>query len=117
MGLRNHDLDLEKIEPNGSTLVNERTHLDGLTRALEDAFTAIRSVGPDRIDLVTVTKDRICIQPADLDDGERIARALGCDLPLDHRMLVPAHTLWTGTRHGLEIQVRSALRRPIGEEA
>ena len=109
MGLRDHDLDLVRHEPDGPPDVED------LTDALADALHAIRAVGPDRIDLVTVTKDRICLQPADLHDGEQIARALGCEFPMDHRMFVPGHTLWTGERHGLEIQVRSVLRRPIGE--
>jgi len=29
-------------------------------------------------------------------------------------MFVPGHTLWTGVRDGLEVQVRSVLRRPLG---
>lgn len=111
MGLRGHDLDLVKHDR--PTSVDERSPLDDLTQALSDALNAIRAVGPNRIELVTVTKNRICLQPADLDDGEQIAHALGCDLPLDHRMFVPGHTLWTGTRHGLEIQVRSVLRQVI----
>lgn len=114
MGLRGHDLDLVKHDR--PTSVDARLPVDDLTRALGDAFAAIRAVGPNRIELVTVTKDRICLQPADLADGEQIAHALGCDLPLDHRMFVPGHTLWTGTRHGLEIQVRSALRASMAVE-
>lgn len=111
MGLRGHDLEL--VMHDRPAPVDERAPHDDLTRALDDAFTAIRAAGPDRIELVTVTKDRICLQPADLEDGEQIAHALGCDIPLDHRMLVPGHTLWTGTRHGLEIQVRSVLRQMV----
>ncbi len=111
MGLRGHDLDLVKHDH--PTPVAERPPVDDLTRALGDALTAIRALGPNRIELVTVTKDRISLQPTDLEDGQQIAHALGCDLPLDHRMFVPGHTLWTGTRYGLEIQVRSVLRQVV----
>lgn len=105
MGLRGHDLDLVKHD--------RPTPVDDLTHALGNAFTAICAIGPDRIELVTVTKNRICLHPADLQEGEEIARALGCDLALDHRMFVPGHTLWTGTLYGLEIQVRSVLRQVV----
>lgn len=111
MGLRGHDLDL--VRHDRPPLVDERSPVDDLTRAMHDAFSAILAVGPDRIELVTVAKDRICLLPTDLAEGEEIARALGCDLPLDHRMFVPGHTLWTGTRYGLEIQVRSVLRQVV----
>lgn len=109
MGLRGHDLDL--VMRDSPMPVDERTPVDDLTRALVEAFTAIRAAGPDRIELITVTRGRICLQPTDLREGEQIAHALGCNLPLDHRMLVPGNTLWTGERNGLEVQVRSALRR------
>jgi hypothetical protein len=109
---------LDLVKHDRPTPVDEQQpSVDDLTRALGDALTAIRAVGPDRIELVTVTKDRICLQPADLEDGEQIAHALGCDLPLDHRMFVPGHTLWTGTRYGMEIQVRSVLRASMAVES
>lgn len=84
---------------------------DQLTFAMDVAAEAIRAVGPEHIEIVTLTQGRICVQPVDLNEGERIARALGCDLPLDHRMFVPGHTLWTGVVDGLEVQVRSVLRQ------
>ncbi|MFI9485364.1 hypothetical protein ACIG47_03155 [Promicromonospora sp. NPDC052451] len=70
-------------------------------------------VGPEKVELVTFTRDRISLHPVNLEDGEGIARLLGCDLPLDHRMFVPGHTLWTGVIDGLEVQVRSALRQVV----
>lgn len=80
-----------------------------------DAVAAILDqLGPDRVELVTFTSDRVSLQPADLADGERIARVLGLDSPLDHRMFVPGHTLWTGEVDGLEVQVRSVLRQTMG---
>lgn len=86
----------------------------GIDNGLQAASRIVDVVGRDRIELVTITRDRICLQPARLDDGESIAKALGCDVPLDHRMFVPGHTLWTGEHDGLEVQVRSVLRRPVG---
>ncbi|WP_125778125.1 hypothetical protein [Antribacter gilvus] len=87
-----------------------------LRLALSAAYEALSLAGDGRIELVTVTRGRLCLQPTVLADGEAIARSLGCDVPLDHRMLVPGHTLWTGVRDGLEVQVRSVLRRPLGAE-
>ncbi|MFC8797264.1 hypothetical protein ACFT2C_06000 [Promicromonospora sp. NPDC057138] len=79
---------------------------------MDVADDALRAVGPDHIEIVTFSRGRICLQPVNLDDGEQIARTLGCDFPLDHRMFVPGHTLWTGQMGGLEVQVRSVLRQP-----
>jgi hypothetical protein len=86
---------------------------DRLAYAMRVATEAVRTVGSDHIEIVTLTRGRICLQPVNLNHGEQIARALGCDLPLDHRMFVPGHTLWTGERDGLEVQVRSALRKVV----
>jgi hypothetical protein len=83
---------------------------DDLLRALEHARFAISEVGPHRIEVVTMTRNRMCLQPSHLADGEAIARSLGLDLPIDHRMFVPGHTLWCGERDDLEVQVRSVLR-------
>jgi hypothetical protein len=55
----------------------------------------------------------MCLQPSHLADGEAIARSLGLDLPMDHRMFVPGHTLWCGERDDLEVQVRSVLREAV----
>lgn len=85
-----------------------------LVDALDVVAAILNEVGTDRIDLVTFTRDRISLQPADLAEGEQIARTLGLDSPLDHRMFVPGHTLWTGQVDGLEVQVRSVLRRTMG---
>jgi hypothetical protein len=68
-------------------------------------------VGADRIELVTVTPNRVSLQPVDLNQGEQIARVLGLTMPMDHRMFVPGNTLWTGDRDGFEVQVRSVLRQ------
>jgi len=86
---------------------------DRLAHAMRVATEAVRAVGSDHIEIVTLTRGRICLQPVHLNHGEQIARALGCDWPLDHRMFVPGHTLWTGEHDGLEIQVRSALREVV----
>ncbi len=53
-------------------------------------------IGADRIELVTVTSNRVSLQPTHLKEGEQIARELGLDVPLDHRMFVPGNTMWTG---------------------
>lgn len=74
----------------------------------------LADIGMSRIELVTFTSDRLCLHPADLEEGEQIARAVGCDFPLDHRVFVPGHTLWTGIVDGLEVQIRSVLRQPAG---
>lgn len=85
----------------------------GIDNGLQAASRIVDVVGRDRIELVTITRDRICLQPARLDDGESIAKALGCDVPFDHQMFVPGHTMWTGQRDGLEVQVRSVLRQAV----
>jgi hypothetical protein len=84
-----------------------------LLRAVATAAEMIRRTGPERIELVTITRDRLSLQPTELADGRQIAQLLGLDLPLDHRMFEPGHTLWTGEVHDLEVQVRSVLRRPV----
>lgn len=81
-----------------------------LEAAMRIVARVLRTVGAHQVEIVTLTRGRICLQPVDLSQGEQIARALGCDLPLGHRMFVPGHTLWTGQAEGLEVQVRSALR-------
>ena len=85
-----------------------------LTFAMGIVADSLRTVGPDLVEIVTLTRGRICLQPMGLNRGEQIAHALGCDVPLDHRMFVPGHTLWTGVVEGLEVQVRSALRQTVG---
>jgi hypothetical protein len=90
-----------------------RTAMDQLMFAMAVTADAVRVVGSDRIEIVTLTRGRICFQPVDINRGEQIARTLGCDSPLGHRMFVPGHTLWTGERDGLEVQVRSALRQMV----
>lgn len=87
---------------------------DPLTFAMGIVADSLRTVGPDLVEIVTLTRGRICLQPVDLNQGEQIAHTLGCDAPLDHRMFVPGHTLWTGEVGGLEVQVRSVLRQAVG---
>ncbi|MBE1876166.1 hypothetical protein [Myceligenerans pegani] len=74
----------------------------------------LSAIGPERIDVVTTTRSRVSLHPRDLSESEQIARELGCVSPLDHRTTVPGYTLWSGTRDGIEVQVRAALRRPVG---
>lgn len=88
-------------------------HGDDLLRAIEHARTAVSEVGAHRIEVVTITRNRMCLHPSHLTDGAAIARSLGLDLPMDHRMFVPGHTLWTGLVEGLEVQVRSTLRQMV----
>lgn len=83
---------------------------DQLDPAIGVLRGVLGEVGADRIALATLARGWVCVQPVRLNDGEQIARTLGCTTPLDHRLLVPGHTLWTGARDGLEVQVRSALR-------
>lgn len=85
----------------------------GISDGLRSASLFLDLVGADRIELVTVTRNRVSLQPTHLKEGEEIARALGLDVPLDHRMFVPGNTVWTGERDGLEVQVRSVLRRAV----
>jgi hypothetical protein len=84
--------------------------LTGIDDGLIAAARFLDLVGADHIELVTVTPNRVSLQPADLNQGEQIARLLGLTMPIDHRMLVPGNTLWTGDRDGFEVQVRSVLR-------
>lgn len=89
-----------------ATKCAERSIMD----ALDVARGLVAAVGQERIELVTLTPTRITLHPTNLDDGESVARSLGFDEPMDHRMIVPGYTLWTGIRQGLECQVRSVLR-------
>jgi hypothetical protein len=83
--------------------------------ALDAVRAALVKVGADRVELVTTTDSgRVTLQPAHLADGASIARALGLDSPLDHRMVDPGYTMWSGVRDGLEFQVRGVLRQPRG---
>lgn len=50
--------------------------------------------------------------PRLIENGDDLLRAI--DLPMDHRMFVPGHTLWCGEHEGLETQVRSILRQVEG---
>lgn len=87
---------------------------DVLLQALDAVSALVDKAGANRIAVVTATRNRICLQPRDLLDGESVARLLGCDRPLDHRLLTPGYTLWTGHYGGLEVQVRSVLRGLTG---
>ncbi|MBL0886893.1 hypothetical protein [Myceligenerans indicum] len=77
------------------------------------AIAMVAKVGGERLEVVTVTRNRVCLQPRELSDGEQIANELACNAPLDHRLTIPEYTMWTGHRGGLEVQVRSALRDPV----
>jgi hypothetical protein len=91
-----------------------QTDRSPLLVVLDIVAAVLDRIGSDRIELVTLTRNRLSLQPADLAEGEQIAQVLGLDSPLDHRMFVPGHTLWCGQVHGLEVQVRSVLRVPAG---
>jgi hypothetical protein len=98
-----------QIDGNGTV---RRTDALGIREAISLVDSLLASVGAERIEVVTATRNRVCVQPRDLRDGEEIARRLGCDAPLDHHLVVPGYTLWTGSRDGLEVQIRSSLREP-----
>lgn len=83
-----------------------------LELALGAASEMVAKVGGERLEVVTVTRNRVCLGPRDLSDGERIAHELRCEIPLDHRLTVPECTMWTGQHEDLEVQVRAALRTP-----
>jgi hypothetical protein len=85
-----------------------------LHTAIRAASDLLRETGSHLIEVVTITRTRLGLQPRHLRDGQAIAQELGLDLPLDHQMFVPGHTVWTGDRYGLEVQVRAELRRPTG---
>ena len=85
----------------------------GIRDGLGAASRIVAVVGADRIELVTVTRNRVSLQPTHLKEGEQIARELGLDVPLDHRVFVPGNTLWTGERDGVDVQIRSVLRRAV----
>jgi hypothetical protein len=85
----------------------------GISDGLRAASRFLDIVGANHIELVTITANRVSLQPADLNEGEQIARTLGLTTPLDHRMFVPGNTLWTGERDNLEVQVRSVLRQVV----
>ncbi|MBE1878708.1 hypothetical protein [Myceligenerans pegani] len=85
-----------------------------LHNAIRATSRLLRETGTHLIEVVTITRARLGLQPRHLRDGQSIAQELGLDLPLDHQMFVPGHTVWTGDRYGLEVQVRAELRRPDG---
>ncbi|MBL0886201.1 hypothetical protein [Myceligenerans indicum] len=87
---------------------------ESLARTLGVVMETLAAVGLERIGSVTLTPHRISLEPRDLAEGEQIARTLGCTLPMDHRMLTPGFTDWSGQVAGLEVHVRSVLRRPLG---
>lgn len=92
-------------------------HADSASRilhALEVAARAVGQVGSHRVELVTIARGWVCMQPAHLADGAAIAGELQLPLPLDHRMMTPGYTVWSGDREGLDVQVRAELRRPAG---
>lgn len=82
-----------------------------MLHAFDVAVAALSQAGAHRIESVTIARGWVCMQPADLSDGERIARELALDMPLDHRMTEPGYTVWSGDRDRLEVQVRAALRQ------
>lgn len=84
----------------------------GMSDGLRAASRLLDRIGADRVELVTVTGSRVSLQPADLNQGEQIARALGLSVPMDHRMVTPGYTLWSGDVDGLEVQIRAKLRQP-----
>lgn len=86
----------------------------GMLHALEVAARALGQVGAHRVELVTVAREWLCIQPESLSDGVNIAGELRLALPMDHRMLAPAYTVWSGDREGLDVQVRAELRQTAG---
>ncbi|WP_369374466.1 hypothetical protein AB1046_08985 [Promicromonospora sp. Populi] len=104
---------LESHTPTQGATGSQRRLLIDINDGLIAASRFLDLVGADHIELVTVTSNRVSLQPADLNEGEQIARALGLNNPMDHRMFVPGNTLWTGERHGLEVQVRSVLRGAV----
>ena len=93
------------------------TSPDSLVYALGVVAHVLATVGEDRIETVTLNRGRISLHPHDLSEGEQIAKALGCTLPMDHRMLVPGTTDWSGDIEGHEVHVRAQLRSLTGEPA
>lgn len=87
---------------------------ESLARALGVVVETLAAVGLERIEAISLTRNHISLQPADLAEGEAIARTLGCTFALDHRMLVPGFTDWSGDVAGFEVHVRAELRRPAG---
>lgn len=85
-----------------------------ILHALGVAAAALGQVGPHRVELVTIARGWLCMQPERLTDGEAIAGELHLPLPMDHRMTTPGYTVWSGDREGLDVQVRAELRRPAG---
>lgn len=100
----------ESHTPTQGVTRGRRQLLTNINDGLIAAARFLDLVGADHIELVTVTPNRVSLQPADLYQGEQIARTLGLNTPMGHRMLVPGNTLWTGDRDGFEVQVRSVLR-------
>ncbi|RPF22830.1 hypothetical protein [Myceligenerans xiligouense] len=86
----------------------------GIGDVLDLTASLLSAVGGPRVELFTATRNHVCLQPRDLADGEAIARLLGCDRPLDHHLLTPGCTVWTGELDGVEVEVRAELRRPAG---
>lgn len=94
---------------------NDEYDSDGegaLELALGTAIGLVAKIGGERLEVVTVSRNRMCLHPRDLHEGEQIARELHCTNPLDHHLTVPEYTLWTGAHGDQEVQVRSVLRDP-----
>lgn len=86
----------------------------GMLDALTVTAAALSRVGAARVEVVTISRRWVCLQPTHLAEGKDIARELSLDLPMDHRMTTPGYTVWSGDRDGLTLQVRAALRQPVG---
>jgi hypothetical protein len=101
----------EPLTPTKGLIGGRQRSLTGINDGLIAAARFLDLVGKDRIELVTVTPNRVSLQPTNLNQGEQIAGLLGLTMPIDHRMFVPGNMLWTGERDGFEVQVRSVLRQ------
>lgn len=95
-------------------IISKEDSESSLTRTIGIAVAALATVGLDRIGAITLTPYRMSLEPKNLADGEDIARALGCTSALDHHILTPGFTDWTGQLSDLEVHVRATLRRPAG---
>ncbi|MFD2791942.1 hypothetical protein ACFS27_00095 [Promicromonospora vindobonensis] len=85
--------------------------LVGLSTALDVVVELVDLVGAEKVAGCVVRPDNIHIQPSELQDGDEIAQRLGLHSTLDSYSSTPGFTDWCGQVKGVEVHVRSALRR------
>jgi hypothetical protein len=93
-----------------ATLFHQQA-LVGLSTVLDVVVELVDLVGAEKVARCVIRPDNIHIQPSELEDGGEMAQRLGLRSTLDNYSSTPGFTDWCGQVKGVEVHVRSALRR------